>query len=42
LGDTLRQTLARLERLEEKLHVQESVHIEADSEGNWTGSDFSI
>jgi serine O-acetyltransferase len=42
LGDTLRQTLARLERLEEKLHVQESAHIEADAEGNWTGSDFSI
>lgn len=42
IGDTLKQTLARLERLEEKLHLQENAHIETDSKGHWIGSDFSI
>jgi serine O-acetyltransferase len=42
LGDTLRQVLSRLDRMEEELHVHENGHIEFDEEGNWIGSDFSI
>lgn len=42
LGEALRQVLARLDRVEEKIHVHENGHIETDEEGNWVGSDFSI
>ena len=42
LGEALRQVMARLERVEDKVHVHENGHIETDEEGNWIGSDFSI
>ena len=42
IGDAMRQVLARLDYLEEKMEVHENGHIETDEEGNWTGSDFSI
>jgi serine O-acetyltransferase len=42
LGDALRQMMARMDRLEARLHVQENGHLEPDEEGHWIGSDFSI
>jgi serine O-acetyltransferase len=42
IGDAMRQVLARLDSLEEKMEVHENGHIETDEEGNWIGSDFSI
>jgi len=42
LGEALRQVMARLDRVEEEMHVHENGHIETDEEGNWIGSDFSI
>jgi serine O-acetyltransferase len=42
LGEALRQVLARLDRVEEKVHVHKNGHITTDEEGNWVGSDFSI
>lgn len=42
LGEALRQVMARLDRVEEKVHVHENGHIHTDEEGNWVGSDFSI
>jgi serine O-acetyltransferase len=42
IGDAMRQVLSRLDYIEEKMQVHENGHIEADEEGNWTGSDFSI
>jgi hypothetical protein len=34
--------MARMDRLEARLHVQENGHLEPDEEGHWIGSDFSI
>jgi serine O-acetyltransferase len=42
LGDAMRQVLARLDRLEDSLQVEEDHRIETDENGNWIGSDFSI
>ena len=42
LGEALRQVLARMDYLEEKMDVHENGHIETDEEGYWVGSDFSI
>ncbi len=42
LGDAMRQVLARLDRLEDTLHVEEADRIETDANGNWIGEDFSI
>jgi serine O-acetyltransferase len=42
IGQALRQVMARLDTLEEKMHVHENGHIHTDEEGNWIGSDFSI
>jgi serine O-acetyltransferase len=42
MGEALRDVMARLETLENKLGVHESNTIQTDEEGCWTGSDFSI
>jgi serine O-acetyltransferase len=42
LGEALRQVMARLDHVEEKIHIHENGHIERDEEGCWIGSDFSI
>jgi serine O-acetyltransferase len=42
LGIALREVMQRLERMEEKMHVQESKHIQTDEDGCWVGLDFSI
>lgn len=42
LGQALRQVMARLDNLEDKMHVHENGHIKTDEEGNWIGTDFSI
>ena len=42
LGDAMRQVLARLDRLEDTLQVEDEDRIETDENGNWIGSDFSI
>ncbi len=42
LGEALRQVMARLDRLEEEVHVHEDLHLETNEEGYWIGSDFSI
>ncbi len=40
LGEALRQVMARLDRVEEKMHVHENGHIHTDEQGYWIGSDF--
>jgi serine O-acetyltransferase len=42
LGIALRDVMQRLERMEEKMHVGESKHIQTDEDGCWVGLDFSI
>jgi len=42
LGQALRQVMARLDNLEDKMHVHENGQIKTDEEGNWIGTDFSI
>ena len=42
LGEALRQVIARLDRMEEHIHIHEDHPIETDEEGIWIGSDFSI
>ncbi len=42
LGEALRQVMARLERLEEKMHIHKNGKIKTDDDGYWIGSDFSI
>jgi len=42
LGEALRQVMARLERLEEDVHVHKNGEIKTDEKGYWIGSDFSI
>jgi hypothetical protein len=34
--------MARMDRIEEQMHVQENGHISVDEQGYWVGSDFSI
>ncbi len=42
IGSALKQVMARMDRIEEQMHVQENGHIRVDEEGYWVGSDFSI
>jgi serine O-acetyltransferase len=42
LGESLRQVMARLDQLEEDLHVHKNGRFKTDDQGNWIGSDFSI
>ena len=42
LGEALRQVMARLERLEEDMHIHKNGKIKTDEDGYWIGSDFSI
>lgn len=42
LGDALKDVMARLERVEEKMQLDETAHFKTDQEGCWDGSDFSI
>ena len=42
IGAALQQVLARVERLEEQVHLHENGHIKRDEHGYWVGSDFSI
>jgi serine O-acetyltransferase len=42
LGEALRQVMARLDQLEEDMHVHKNGKIQTDEEGYWIGSDFSI
>jgi len=42
IGAALKQVMARMDRIEEQVHVQESGHISVDEQGYWVGSDFSI
>lgn len=42
LGEALRQVMSRLDHLEENMHLHENGYIKMDSEGHWSGSDFSI
>ena len=42
LGEALRQMMARLERLEEDMHIHKNGKIKTDEDGYWIGSDFSI
>lgn len=42
LGQALRQVMARLDQLEDDLHIHKNGKINTDAEGHWIGSDFSI
>jgi serine O-acetyltransferase len=42
IGAALKQVMARMDRIEEQMHVQENGHIKVDEKGYWVGSDFSI
>ena len=42
IGAALKQVMARMDRIEEQMHVQENGHIKVDEQGYWVGSDFSI
>lgn len=42
IGAALKQVMARMDRIEEQMHVQENGHISVDEQGYWVGSDFSI
>jgi serine O-acetyltransferase len=42
LGEALHQVIARLDRMEEDLHIHKNGEIKTDEEGYWIGSDFSI
>jgi len=42
LGEALRQVIARLDRIEDEMHVHEDGQFSTDQEGFWIGSDFSI
>lgn len=42
IGSALQQVMARLDRLEDQMHLRENGHIKIDEEGYWVGSDFSI
>ena len=42
IGSALKQVMARMDRIEEQMHVQENGHIRVDEQGYWVGSDFSI
>jgi serine O-acetyltransferase len=42
IGVALKQVMARMDRIEEQMHVQENGHISVDEQGYWVGSDFSI
>lgn len=42
VGQALQEVMARLEKLEDEMHVRPNGHIETDEEGYWIGSDFSI
>lgn len=42
IGSALQQVMARLDRLEDQMHLHENGHIKVDEHGYWVGSDFSI
>ncbi len=42
LGEALKDVMARLERVEEKMQLDETAHFKTDEDGCWDGSDFSI
>lgn len=42
IGAAIKQVMARMDRIEEQMHVQENGHIRVDEQGYWVGSDFSI
>jgi serine O-acetyltransferase len=42
LGKALQQVMARLDKVEDRMHVHENGHLHVDEEGHWIGSDFSI
>lgn len=42
VGQALQEVMARLEKLEDEMHMHPNGHIETDEEGYWIGSDFSI
>lgn len=42
LGEALRLVIARLDRLEDDLHIHKNGKIKTDEEGYWIGSDFSV
>jgi len=42
IGAAIKQVMARMDRIEEQMHVHENGHIKVDEEGFWVGSDFSI
>ena len=42
LGEALKNVMKRLERVEEKVQVDEETHFKTDQDGCWDGSDFSI
>ncbi len=42
IGEALHQVMARLDRVEEKIHLDEPGNIKPNKEGHWIGSDFSI
>ena len=42
IGAALKQVMARMDHIEEQMHVHENGHIKVDEQGYWVGSDFSI
>jgi len=42
LGQALQQVMARLDNMEDKMHVHQNGHITTNEEGTWIGTDFSI
>lgn len=42
IGAALKQVMARMDRIEEQMHVHENGNIRVDEQGYWIGSDFSI
>ncbi|MGI6740532.1 MAG: serine O-acetyltransferase [Brevefilum sp.] len=42
LGEAIRQVLARMDRIEEKLEVHENGHIRTDDQGHWNSENFSL
>jgi serine O-acetyltransferase len=42
IGSALQQVMARVDRLEDQMHLHENGHINIDENGYWVGSDFSI
>ena len=42
LGDALKQVMARMDKMESKMHIHEDHHPKTDREGHWISTDFSI